>query len=471
LADARRVPIGIAAADSAASVATESAAERLARYVRPGTLSFAALPPLSLYIHLPWCLKKCPYCDFNSHEWRGDRAATAADGSADGSSTAAPLRAADVAGGGSGLASAAKATAPLPEARYIDAVVADLEAALPFVWGRKVHSIFIGGGTPSLFAPASIDRLLADVRARMPLEPGCEITLEANPGTFERDRFRAFRAAGVTRLSIGVQSFDDRSLQALGRVHDRAQAIAAIEEAAQAFETFNIDLMYALPEQTMAAFEADLETALAFRPPHLSVYHLTIEPNTLFARRPPPLPDDDTAYAMLDRIVERTGVAGLERYEVSAFARPGHRCAHNLNYWQFGDYLGIGAGAHGKLTFPHRVLRQTRFRDPVRYMSAALAAEPAAGGAIAQDTEVSRADLPFEFVLNALRLPEGFELARFVERTGLGPAALEPALTRAEQRGLVERDLHRVRPTGLGLDFLNDLQALFLPPAQLSEER
>ena len=441
------MPIGIAAADAAAKRAPESAVERLARYGRPGTLSFAALPPLSLYIHLPWCLKKCPYCDFNSHEWR-------------------------VAPGPASIATSTGEPAPtLPEARYVDALIADLEASLPFVWGRKVHSIFIGGGTPSLFAPASIDRLLGDVRARIPLEPGCEITLEANPGTFERDRFRAYRAAGVTRLSIGVQSFDDRSLQALGRVHDGAQAIAAVEEAAQAFETFNIDLMYALPAQTTAGFEADLETALAFRPPHLSVYHLTIEPNTMFAHDPPALPDDDAAFAMLDRIVERTGTAGLERYEVSAFARPGHRCAHNLNYWQFGDYLGIGAGAHGKLTFAHRVVRQTRFRDPARYMAAALSSEASGHGAIAQDVEVARADLPFEFMLNALRLPEGFEVARFVERTGLAPAALEPALGEAERRGLVERDLQRVRPTRLGFDFLNDLQALFLPPAHGSEER
>src|SRR5665647_3497060 len=261
----------------------------------------------------PWCLKKCPYCDFNSHEVPG----------------AMP--------GG------------LPEQRYLDALVADLEAALPLIWGRTVHSVFIGGGTPSLFSPQAIDRLLSDVRARLPLEADCEITLEANPGTFEKDRFKAFRSAGVTRLSVGVQSFDDRHLKALGRVHDRAQAIAAVEEAAQAFDTFNLDIMYALPGQTMENLEHDMRQALALQPPHISIYQLTIEPNTWFAKFPPVLPEEDLAYAMLDRITEMTHSAGLQRYEVSAYAKPGHRCFHNLNYWQFGDYLGIGAGAHSKL--------------------------------------------------------------------------------------------------------------------------
>ena len=390
------------------------------RYLRPGTLTLGAMPPLALYVHLPWCLRKCPYCDFNSHEWRE---------------------------GGS-----------LPQTQYLDALRADLEAALPLVWGRKIHSIFIGGGTPSLFSPDAIDRLLADVRALLPLEPACEITLEANPGTFERDRFRGFREAGVTRLSIGVQSFDDAKLRALGRVHDRAQAIAAVEEACECFETFNLDLMYALPGQTLAECEVDLRQALAFRPPHLSVYHLTLEPNTYFAKFPPAVPDEDLASEMLDRIVERTGEAGLVRYEVSAYARPGHACAHNLNYWRFGDYLGIGAGAHSKLSFPHRVVRQVRFREPARYMQAALA-----GQAVAQDEEVRREDLPFEFMLNALRLREGFELARFTERTGLPVTVIARALEEAERRGLIERDLQRVWPTDRGFDFLSDLQALFLP--------
>jgi oxygen-independent coproporphyrinogen-3 oxidase len=395
-------------------------------YLRPGTLQLGALPPLALYVHLPWCLKKCPYCDFNSHE---------------------------IARGGGVVDNAAA----MPEQRYVESLVADLEAALPLIWGRSIHSIFIGGGTPSLFSPEAIDRLLGDLRARLQLEPDCEITLEANPGTFEKDRFRAFRQAGVTRLSVGVQSFDDAHLKALGRVHDSAQAIAAVQEAALAFDTFNIDLMYALPGQTMAALEGDMVQALALMPPHLSVYHLTIEPNTYFARFPPAIPNEDLAYAMLDRITEMTAGAGMDRYEVSAYAKRGHRCRHNLNYWQFGDYLGIGAGAHSKISFPHRVVRQVRYREPRLYMDNSLA-----GQAVAQDEEVSRADLPFEFMLNALRLREGFALAQFTERTGLSLSAVERPLQEAERRALIERDLARVRPTGRGFDFLSDLQQLFL---------
>jgi len=395
-------------------------------YLRPGTLHLGALPPLSLYVHLPWCLRKCPYCDFNSHE----------------------------------VAREANGAATMPEQRYLDALVADLESALPLVWGRPVHSIFIGGGTPSLFSPQSIDRRLGDIRARLKLEADCEITLEANPGTFEKDRFRAFRSAGVTRLSVGVQSFNDAHLKALGRVHDRAQAVAAVEEAALAFDTFNLDLMYALPGQAMEQLEEDMTQALALVPPHLSVYHLTIEPNTYFAKFPPRVPDDDTAYAMLDRITEMTTGAGMQRYEVSAYAKPGHRCWHNLNYWQFGDYLGIGAGAHGKLSFPHRIVRQVRYREPRLYMDNALAGQP-----VAQEDEVARADLPFEFMLNALRLREGFTLAQFSERTGLPLTAIQEPLAEAERRGLVERDLARVRPTEHGFDFLSDLQQLFLAAA------
>jgi len=393
-------------------------------YLRPGTLHLGALPPLSLYVHLPWCLKKCPYCDFNSHE----------------------VSRSDTGSGGA-----------VPEQRYLDALMADLEAALPLIWGRTIHSIFIGGGTPSLFSPEAIDRLLGDVRARLMLEPDCEITLEANPGTFEKDRFRAFRQAGVTRLSVGVQSFNDAHLKALGRVHDSAQAIAAVEEAALAFDTFNLDLMYALPGQEMDDLERDMVQALALMPPHLSVYHLTIEPNTYFAKFPPPIPDEDLAYAMLDRITEMTAGASMQRYEVSAYAKPGHRCRHNLNYWRFGDYLGIGAGAHSKISFAHRVMRQVRYREPRLYMDNAIA-----GQALAQDDEVARLDLPFEFMLNALRLREGFTLAQFTERTGLAPSAIEQPLQEAERKGLVERDLLRVRPTERGFDFLSDLQALFL---------
>ena len=393
--------------------------------MRPGVLQLTSLPPLSLYVHLPWCLKKCPYCDFNSHEWQG---------------------------AGSGGASRS-----IPEQRYLDALMADLETALPLIWGRPVHSIFIGGGTPSLFSPQAIDRLLGDIRARLPLVADCEITLEANPGTFEKDRFRAFRAAGVTRLSVGVQSFNDKHLQALGRVHDRAQALAAVEEAASAFDTFNLDIMYALPGQTMAELDQDLHTALQLAPPHISIYHLTLEPNTLFAKFPPAIPEDDDAYAMLDRITELTGQAGMERYEISAYAKPGHACWHNRNYWQFGDYLGLGAGAHSKLSFAHRIVRQTRFRDPGRYMDNALTSH-----AVAQDAEVPRADLPFEYMLNALRLREGFALQDFTERTGLAITAIAKALDEAERKGLIERDLVRVRPTERGFDFLSDLQALFL---------
>jgi len=408
----------------------------IGHYLRAGALQLVDLPPLSLYVHLPWCLKKCPYCDFNSHEI--DRAFKAP--------------AASPAGGGGGWSSG------LPEQRYLDALVADLEAALPLIWGRPVVSVFLGGGTPSLFSPEAIDHLLAAIRARLKLTPACEITLEANPGTFERARFRAFRAAGVTRLSVGVQSFNDEHLRRLGRVHDRAQALAALEEAACSFDTFNLDLMYALPGQTLEQLAQDIDQALAFAPPHLSIYHLTIEPNTYFAKHPPQVPEDDIAYAMLDLLTERTTAAGLQRYEVSAYARTGHHCRHNLNYWQFGDYLGIGAGAHGKLSFPHRIVRQVRVREPRLYMERALA-----GDAVAQEHEVTRADLPFEFMLNALRLRQGFALSEFSERTGLPVSAIARQLEQAERRGWITRDLQRVQPTARGFDFLSDLQALFLP--------
>jgi putative oxygen-independent coproporphyrinogen III oxidase len=382
------------------------------------TLALTALPPLALYVHLPWCLKKCPYCDFNSHEDK---------------------------------------TRALPEARYLDALIADLDAALPQVWGRPVISVFIGGGTPSLFSPDAIDRLLAAIRARLPLEPGCEITLEANPGTFERERFRAYRAAGVTRLSVGVQSFDDELLARIGRVHDAAQARAALAEARAAFDSFNLDLMYALPGQSLAQLHADLDAALSFSPPHLSIYHLTVEPNTAFANAPPALPDADAASDMLDAIVARTSAAGLARYEVSAFARPGQHCKHNLNYWQFGDYLGIGAGAHGKLSFADRIVRQVRWREPAMYMASALA-----GRALSNEHAVAAGELPIEYMMNALRLADGFELARFAERTGQSIAVIDAALQRAISQGLIEVDGPRARPTPRGFDFLSDLQALFL---------
>lgn len=391
--------------------------------MRPGLLQLPGLPPLSLYVHLPWCIKKCPYCDFNSHEFRGEDARSVQDA-------------------------------------YIDALLADLEASLPLIWGRTVHTIFLGGGTPSLFSPEAIDRLVGGLRARLRLTADCEITLEANPGTFEKDRFKAFRQAGITRLSIGVQSFNDAHLKALGRVHDRAQALAAVTEAAQVFDTFNLDLMYALPGQTLAQLTEDVETALSFAPPHLSIYHLTIEPNTVFAKHPPALPEEDEAYAMMDRITERTAAAGLGRYEVSAYARPGHACAHNLNYWQFGDYLGIGAGAHSKLSFAHRIVRQVRYREPQLYMKQTMQGTP-----VTQSDEVSLEDLPFEFMLNALRLKDGFALSDFMERTGLALTRIQHGLKTAEAKGLIGRDWTRVWPTEKGFDFLSDLQALFLPQA------
>jgi oxygen-independent coproporphyrinogen-3 oxidase len=396
------------------------AAPDVAHLLRPGTLQLAALPPLSLYVHYPWCVRKCPYCDFNSHEAGG------------------PVDAA-------------------VEARYVDALLADLEAALPLVWGRPVSSVFIGGGTPSLMAAPALQRLLSEVRARLPLAADCEITLEANPGTFEAEKFAAFRAGGVNRLSIGVQSFDDDSLHRLGRIHDRGQALAAIEAAARGFDNFNLDLMYALPGQSIEAMRADVEQALSFAPPHLSLYQLTLEPNTVFAKYPPPLPDEDSAAAMHEWIEARLAAAGYLHYEVSAYARAARQCRHNLNYWRFGDYLGIGAGAHGKLSFPHRILRQVRLRHPLRYMDAALG-----GNALAESKEVPRADLAFEFMLNALRLNEGVPVRLFAERTGLPRSAIERPLAEGERRGLLRVDLEHLAPTELGRRFLSDLQALFL---------
>ena len=389
-------------------------------YMRPGLLQLSALPPLSLYIHIPWCLRKCPYCDFNSHESsRGE---------------------------------------PLPEREYVDALLADLQACLPMVWGRSVISVFLGGGTPSLFSPEAIERLLSGVRALLPLLPGAEITLEANPGTFERERFAAFRAAGVTRLSVGVQSFNDRHLQAIGRVHSAEQARAALQEAARAFETFNLDLMYALPGQSLQELAQDVQTALSFAPPHLSIYHLTVEEGTAFAKRPPALPDEDAAFDMLDALTAATAQAGLARYEVSAYARgPMHQCVHNTNYWQFGDYLGLGAGAHAKISFAHRIVRQTRHKNPRHYMQQALAGCP-----VHEERDVARAELPFEYMLGALRLREGFSLGDYCARTGLPPGTVTPALEQAEEKGWVQRQGNHIRPTERGFDFLSDLQQLFL---------
>jgi len=387
---------------------------------------FAALPPLALYVHIPWCLKKCPYCDFNSHERRGE----------------------------------------IPQARYVDALLADLELALPSIWGRRVHTVFFGGGTPSLFAPEAIDRILAGVRSRVPLAPDAEITLEANPGTFERARFAGFRAAGINRLSVGVQSFEPKFLHALGRVHDADEARAAAAAAIEIFGNVNLDLMYALPGQTPADAQSDLAQVLRFSPPHLSFYHLTIEPNTLFHRYPPSLPDDETAADIEDAIAATLGAAGYLHYETSAYARPGHECRHNLNYWRFGDYLGIGAGAHSKLSFPDRVVRQVRHKQPQQYME-----EVERGSPLAEDRTVERGEIGFEFMLNALRLTDGVPVALFAERTGFALTLVQKGLDEAERRGLIERDHQRMRPTPLGQRFLNDLQAIFLPaPAAVAAE-
>ena len=391
-----------------------------ARAVRPADapLGVVPAPPLALYVHLPWCVRKCPYCDFNSYE-------RSADG--------------------------------VPEGRYLEALTADLEAALPGVWGRSVRTVFIGGGTPSLFSPEAIDHLLTMIRARLPLLPGAEVTLEANPGTFEAQRFAAFAQAGVTRLSVGVQSFSDRALAALGRVHGADEARRALEVAATRFAGFNVDLMYGLPGQSLADCAQDLAQALAFEPPHLSYYHLAIEPGTAFAVRPPEVAGDDLAADMQALIEEGTGAAGLAQYEVSAYARLGRRCEHNVNYWQFGDYLGIGAGAHGKISFADRIVREQRYRNPLRYVDAALA-----GNAVDESRVLLRDDLVFEFMLNALRLVDGVPLALFSRHTGLDAAELAPELARARGRGLLVEDPETLRATPLGRRFLNDLQQIFL---------
>jgi oxygen-independent coproporphyrinogen-3 oxidase len=382
------------------------------------TPGFAALPPLALYVHIPWCLKKCPYCDFNSHELRED----------------------------------------LPESDYVDALLADLEFALPSIWGRRVFSVFIGGGTPSLFSAAAIDRLLAGIRARVPLAPDAEVTLEANPGTFERDKFSGFRSAGVNRLSLGIQSFDPKHLKVLGRVHDEREARAAAEAALTIFGNVNFDLMFALPEQTVPEALADLAAALAYRPPHLSFYHLTLEPNTLFHRYPPSLPDEDTAADIEDAVHTALADAGYRHYETSAHACSGYECLHNLNYWLFGDYLGIGAGAHSKLSMSDRVIRQVRWKQPRQYLEQMARREP-----LLEDTVVGRNDIGFEFMLNALRLTDGVPVALFAERTGYPITLVQRELAEARRRGLLENNPLTIRATVLGRRFLNDLQQLFLP--------
>ncbi len=387
----------------------------------PGAAGLAAPPPLSLYIHYPWCVRKCPYCDFNSHACR--------------------------AGG----------DAHALEQTYIDALIADIETTLPQIWGRTLHSVFIGGGTPSLLSEAALERLLTAVRTLLPLDPFAEITLEANPGTIETTRFRAYRAAGVNRLSIGIQSFNDAHLTSLGRIHNGSEARAAIDIAQAHFERVNLDLMYALPEQTPAQALTDLETAIASGVTHLSCYHLTLEPNTAFHRAPPPLPDEDSAADMQEAIEARLNEAGFEHYETSAFARPGQQCRHNLNYWHFGDYLGIGAGAHGKLSGHAGIVREVRHRHPNHYLSGAARRD-----FIQAQRNVSGGELPFEFMMNALRLNDGFPRRLFHAHTGLPLSAIEPALRNARQRGLIEIDASRIRPSEQGRRFLNDLLTLFM---------
>jgi oxygen-independent coproporphyrinogen-3 oxidase len=399
------------------STAPRSPATAALQYLQPGSLNLAALPPLSLYIHWPWCVRKCPYCDFNSHEAKG----------------------------------------PVPEQEYLDALRADLEQSLPLIWGRKIHTVFIGGGTPSLMSAAALDRLLSDVRTLLPLEINAEITMEANPGTFEAEKFKSYRASGINRLSIGIQSFNGRHLQALGRIHDENEACRAVEIAHANFDNFNLDLMFALPGQTLEEASQDIGAALAFAPPHLSLYHLTMEPNTVFAKYPPQLPSDDESADIQDMIFERMAGAGYEHYEVSAYAKPGHRARHNLNYWQFGDYLGIGAGAHSKLSFPHRVLRQARYKQPASFIEAARN-----GNAVMEEHEIARGEMGFEFMLNTLRLTEGFDPNLFGERTGLSINAIDKALDAAEAKGLIYRDFKLIKPTELGQRFLNDLQEMFL---------
>lgn len=390
--------------------------------VRPASghgLGRHPLPPLSLYVHVPWCVRKCPYCDFNSHESRGE----------------------------------------LPEADYLAALQADLEQALPLIWGRQVISVFIGGGTPSLLSGRAIDSMLAMLRACLNLLPDAEITLEANPGTAEAGRFRDYAAAGITRLSLGIQSFDDDALRALGRIHDAGQARAAIDMAQQAVDRVNLDLMYALPGQTLEACRRDLDTAMSFETGHLSLYHLTLEPNTVFAKYPPALPDDDLSARMHEMIIEATAARGWDQYEVSAYARPGQRSLHNQNYWTFGDYLGLGPGAHGKLSFHDRIIRQARNRNPESWMERSLRRD---GSQISEDRIVAPQELPFEFMLNALRLKDGFETGLFPAHTGLPFTAVFPTLKRLEARGLLALRAGRVHATDLGWRYLNDVLQEFL---------
>lgn len=415
----------------------------------------SALPPLSLYIHIPWCIRKCPYCDFNSHEVKSAFAPTtkAPTGVIKLHSISAPLPSA-----GEGLGRGGNTLGAEDEQRYIDALIADLDVTLPKVWGRRIHTIFFGGGTPSLFSAESIDAILAAVRARLPVEADAEITLEANPSTFEANKFKGYRDAGVNRLSIGIQSFNAKHLKALGRVHNDIEAKRAIEIAQANFDNINLDVMFALPGQTLDECARDIDTALSFNTNHLSIYHLTLEPNTLFHRFPPALPGDELAADMQEMILAKLAARGYQHYETSAYAKPGQQSRHNLNYWRFGDYIGIGAGAHGKISFPDRITREARYKQPNAFMENAMV-----GGAIQDASTIAAAELPFEFMLNALRLTGGFPAAIFTERTGQPINAISRELDAAEAKGLISRDHLHIKPTEKGQLFLNDLLEMFLP--------
>lgn len=401
------------------SIVPEEKIQRRSDAAGAGLSVLTSLPPLSLYVHVPWCVRKCPYCDFNSHEAGGE----------------------------------------IPEEPYLEALRADLEQALPSIWGRQVVSIFIGGGTPSLLSAAAVDQMLAMFRAYLNLWPQAEITMEANPGTVEAARFREYARSGINRFSLGIQSFDDAALRALGRIHDARQACAAIETAQNCVERVNLDIMFALPGQTMEECAADLRQAMSFQTEHLSLYHLTLEPNTVFAKFPPAVPDDDTSAAMQDQVAELAEQGGWERYEVSAYARKNGRCRHNLNYWEFGDYLGIGPGAHGKLSFHDRIIRQARLKNPKSWMEKAPLMN---GSHLAEDRQVLPEELPFEFMLNALRLRQGVPSSSFTERTGLSLAAIMPSIDAAVDKGLLLADPARLQASPLGWRFLNDLLAEFL---------
>jgi oxygen-independent coproporphyrinogen-3 oxidase len=382
-------------------------------------IQLKALPPLSLYIHFPWCERKCPYCDFNSHQVK--------DGGFD-------------------------------EKRYIQALIADLQTELPNIWGRRVHTIFIGGGTPSLLSHAGLDELLSHVRALIPLEPHAEITLEANPGSVEAAKFKEFAQLGVNRVSLGIQSFNDRHLKSLGRIHNASEAQAAIEIAQDYFASVNLDVMYALPEQTADEAKADLLRALSFQTKHLSLYHLTMEPNTYFASHPPPLPNEDESDVMFEFALSTLQERGYQRYEVSAYCQDDQVCRHNLNYWEFGDYIGIGAGAHGKISMPNRITRQIRERHPETYMDKIFKEN----SACLENRSIEIDDLAFEFMLNGLRLINGVPTHQFTERTGLPLHRISKAIDEAIRKGLLDEDPMRLKATALGMRYLNDLQELFL---------